>query len=388
MTKTIVLAALLFGATVAHAQVPSDDAKKAEAKSWYEQGLSAYNLGNFPKAIEAFTKAYELSQAPGLLFNIAQSHRLNKEYEKASYFYSTYLRLKPDAPNRADVEARIKEMDEALEKQKKIESSPPTGTMTPDGTGATPSKTGTATTTTTGTTTTGTTTTGTTTTGTTTTGGGTPANAQPNATRPTTGAGTATTTTGALESPDGAPTDTGGVSGSTTVTGPTMILARFTAGAALLKSADLDIPVQPSIGITAAYPLRLGSVTLELGAGFSWTPLPYENAEGQQRGRMIGVRAIAAVVREVAPKVQLRGDLGVGMLLLGGLQQGNPISDMRQAQSFTRPNFHFGVSADYAVTPNVVAYISPFGIGFSSGSADMYGGIREIDFLLGVGYQQ
>lgn len=132
----------------------TEDAKKAEAKALYEKGLSHYNLGEFDQAIEAFRKSYALTNAPGLLFNIAQAFRLKKDYEQAVYFYQTYLRLKPDAPNRADVEARIKEMEEAIEEQKKQATKPPVGTMSPEG--------GTTTTTTTTTTTaapTGTTTT-------------------------------------------------------------------------------------------------------------------------------------------------------------------------------------------------------------------------------------
>jgi hypothetical protein len=380
MTKTIALAALLFGATVAYAQPapppPSgDEAKKAEAKTLYEQGLSAYNLGKFPEAIAAFTKAYELSQAPGLLFNIAQSHRLNKDWEKASFFYSTYLRLKPDAANRADVEARIKEMDEQLEKQKQIAASPPTGTVSPDG----------ATTTSSGPPT-GTQPTGTQPTGTQPTGTGTPGTPA-NGTRPDTASGTATTTTAAVEAPDGV-VDRGTVEKPITTEAPKLVTARFIGGVAMLKSADLGIPVQPSVGITGGYPLPAGPMTLELGAGFSWTPLPYQTMAGQQQGRMIGVRAVVAAAYPVAPKITLRGELGLGIISIGGLVQGNPISDMRQAQSFTRPNFRFGISGDYAITPNVVAYVSPFGIAFSSAAAHMYGGIREIDVLFGIGYRQ
>src|SRR5262245_44579908 len=73
----------------------TDEQKKAEARRLYEAGLGAYNLGNFDEAIKSFSDAYALSAAPGLLFNIAQSHRLKKDYERATYFYQTYLRLKP-----------------------------------------------------------------------------------------------------------------------------------------------------------------------------------------------------------------------------------------------------------------------------------------------------
>jgi tetratricopeptide (TPR) repeat protein len=111
----------------------TEEEKRAKAKALYEKGLSHYHLGEFDSAISAFSSAYEISQAPGLLFNVAQSHRLKKDYEKATYFYTTYLRLKPDAPNRADVEARLEEMAKLIEDQKKMERLPPEGTVTPDG---------------------------------------------------------------------------------------------------------------------------------------------------------------------------------------------------------------------------------------------------------------
>lgn len=149
MTRSLTLAALVLGTTIARAQAPvpppdpaqpappqaplTDDEKKAKAKALYEQGLSAYNLGNFDEAIKVFSEAYALSAAPGLLFNIAQSHRLKKDYERATYFYQTYLRLKPDASNRPDVEARLAEMAKLIEEQKEMERRPPAGTVTPDG---------------------------------------------------------------------------------------------------------------------------------------------------------------------------------------------------------------------------------------------------------------
>ena len=111
----------------------TEEQKKAEAKLLYEDGLKDYNLGEFDEAIKKFKMAYAISSAPGLLFNIAQSYRLKKDYEQATYFYTTYLRLKPDAPNRSDVEARLAEMKVLMEEQKKLQDKPPTGTVTPDG---------------------------------------------------------------------------------------------------------------------------------------------------------------------------------------------------------------------------------------------------------------
>jgi tetratricopeptide (TPR) repeat protein len=138
MIKPLMLAAVLLASSTVAAQPKpdapqTDEQKRAEAKALYDKGINHYNLGEFDPAIAAFRQAYGISSAPGLLFNIAQAFRLKKDYEQASYFYTTYLRLKPDATNRADVEARIAEMKTLLEDQKKLGTSPPVGTVTPEG---------------------------------------------------------------------------------------------------------------------------------------------------------------------------------------------------------------------------------------------------------------
>ena len=86
-----------------------------EARDLYKQGMTHYELGEFDLAIDEFKRAYALTSAPGLLFNIAQVYRMKKDPEQAVYFYRTYLRLVPAAPNRADVESLLAENQKALD---------------------------------------------------------------------------------------------------------------------------------------------------------------------------------------------------------------------------------------------------------------------------------
>src|SRR4051812_48415736 len=81
------------------------------ARQHYETASRLYNTGEFDAAIGEFKQAYGLSPAPGLLFNIGQAYRAKKDYEHARYFYTTYLREDPDAPEAAYVRARMQEMD-------------------------------------------------------------------------------------------------------------------------------------------------------------------------------------------------------------------------------------------------------------------------------------
>jgi tetratricopeptide (TPR) repeat protein len=110
------------------------DANRELAKKHNDLGMNHYNLGEFDEAITEFKAAYALTSEPGLLFNIAQSYRLKEDYKQALYFYKTYLRLVPDAANRADVERWIHELDRLLADQTKIKDSKPQGAITPGGT--------------------------------------------------------------------------------------------------------------------------------------------------------------------------------------------------------------------------------------------------------------
>jgi tetratricopeptide (TPR) repeat protein len=119
MKALLVVAALTVCAATAHA---ADGDVLLEAKQHYDRGMAHYELGEFTAAVEEFKLAYARSQAPGLLFNLAQASRLAKDYEQALHFYRTYLRVRPDAPNRDDVERRIVEIEPIVELQRKAET--------------------------------------------------------------------------------------------------------------------------------------------------------------------------------------------------------------------------------------------------------------------------
>jgi tetratricopeptide (TPR) repeat protein len=92
------------------ARAAGDTAPNEEARRLFERGQRHYNVGEFDAAIDEFKRAYELSPAPGLLFNIAQAYRARRDRERALYYYATYLHEDPRAPERAYVEARMSEL--------------------------------------------------------------------------------------------------------------------------------------------------------------------------------------------------------------------------------------------------------------------------------------
>ena len=83
----------------------------AEAKAHANRGTSMYNLGRFPEALTEYEAAYLAIQDPPFLFNIAQCHRKMGKNKEALDSYRTYLRVAPEAPNRAEVQKRISELE-------------------------------------------------------------------------------------------------------------------------------------------------------------------------------------------------------------------------------------------------------------------------------------
>jgi tetratricopeptide (TPR) repeat protein len=110
---------------------PEAAAKEKEAREHYIQGMRHFDLGEVDEAVKEYRAAYQNSAAPGLLFNIAQAYRTKKDYENALQFYKNYLRLQPRAPNRADVEARVVEMEKMVAEQAQMEKERPHGVIPP-----------------------------------------------------------------------------------------------------------------------------------------------------------------------------------------------------------------------------------------------------------------
>ena len=124
---------LLAGAPATARAQPTPDAE-AVAKAHYERGITLYNLSKWDEAIAEFKKAYELSKAPGLVFNVAQAQRLKGDHRGALESYRSYLRLDPSAPNRAETEARIGELDKLVKEEdaRKPPAKPPDKAPPPD----------------------------------------------------------------------------------------------------------------------------------------------------------------------------------------------------------------------------------------------------------------
>lgn len=104
------------------ADEPREDDQRA--KRLFEDGTRAFNLGEFPAAVDLYRQAYKIKPEPGLLYNIAQSYRLANDPGNAVFFYRSFLRAAPTTPNRKEIEVRIKKLEAQIAEQKAPPNSP------------------------------------------------------------------------------------------------------------------------------------------------------------------------------------------------------------------------------------------------------------------------
>lgn len=120
-TRAILVVAMLIAAARPAPAQEQDD--QARSRALYDEGSRAYKAGDYPKAIELFLAAYDLSHVPAILFNVAQAYRLAGTCDRALEYYRRSLEEEPDAANRAEVEERIAEMEKCTDARR--EAVPP-----------------------------------------------------------------------------------------------------------------------------------------------------------------------------------------------------------------------------------------------------------------------
>ena len=383
----LALGLTILGTTPAWAQ----DAA-AEAAQHYEKGMSHYNLGRFDDAVKEFSAAFELQPEPILLYNIAQAYRSKGTAEQAIFFYRRYLALEPRAKNRADIEKRIKELEDIARRQAAVKDKPPTEiqpTGKPTGTTPTPV----------------------TPTPPVVKPTPTPTPVTPTPVTPTPVTPTETPTeTAALGNTDtdtisaGLGTDTG-VDATGEVGAPKRIRVSLAMGPMFpsFTSADpetqetLPKPTLFGLAATGSYGFPVGPVTLDAGAQFSLGNVPWDHTPPggdtafTGSSKLIGLVGGAAARYPVTPKVDVRGGLYGGITWWTGLGEGNPFTSSGQAASgaVPMPTFRFDIGADVKVWKDLYVtggIMGSFASTTSQGLKDRVSGVRYIDVLVGVGY--
>ena len=109
-----------------------------------------------------------------------------------------------------------------------------------------------------------------------------------------------------------------------------------------------------------------------------------------KKANLIGLVANVGATYKVAPKIGIRGDLGVGLLLFGGVSE-SPFTDFAATSgTLSMPHVRIGVSADYAITNNLIATLAPIAFSYSPAKTGLRAditAITAIDFMVGIGYR-
>jgi hypothetical protein len=125
---TIRLLVLLLSCLALGGRARADDVE--EARAYVNKATGAYALSHYAVAAENFEKAFELKPDPALLYNAAQAYRLAGNKERALELYESYVRVYTSKKDmRPDIEGHIKQLKEAIERDKAAATSPPITTM-------------------------------------------------------------------------------------------------------------------------------------------------------------------------------------------------------------------------------------------------------------------
>lgn len=90
----------------------------AEAQRATAEGMQRFRARDYQGAIHAFEAANAAAPAPDLWFNIGRAREMAGDYAGAIEDYRRYLRDKVDAPDRAEVERRIGDLERMAEIQR------------------------------------------------------------------------------------------------------------------------------------------------------------------------------------------------------------------------------------------------------------------------------
>ena len=349
-------------------------AEPKSADDWYKEGANQYNLGNFDKAVEAFKQGFALepddSKKPIYLYNVAQSYRLANDCKNALFFYRRFLSLKANDPSkpippktRKEIEDRIPELEACVQQQSSISKKPPNNNLPPNGNGN--------------------------------------ADGEGDKTPPDGGDHKDThkdphkTVAKGGGDGEGDEDDGGSVTKPARFTAPHVISARLTGGGTKVNTGSIEVPVQATFALVGGYPIAINNkLTIDAGAAFTFTPVPYTigpaSMTRSETAQLIGLMADAGLTYEVVPKLGLRADVGVGALFFANVSESPFTGGAPTSGALTMFHFRGAVSADYAVTPNIIITATPFAFSYSppkTGLVMDISAITSIDFMVGIGFR-
>ncbi|HEX2691413.1 MAG TPA: tetratricopeptide repeat protein [Kofleriaceae bacterium] len=113
-TTAIILTTAILCAPVAGRAEPHAATVPAKARALADRGRAFHDAGDYDSAIAAFTQAYAIAPSPALLFNLAQSYRLQGNCDSAALMYRRYLTSSATPEGRALAETHLANVERCL----------------------------------------------------------------------------------------------------------------------------------------------------------------------------------------------------------------------------------------------------------------------------------
>jgi hypothetical protein len=124
MRRLLVAIGLVCALVTASGAQPAPS-NEERARELYEKGNRHFKLGEYDEAIDAFKESYRLSEAPLLLYNLAQAHRLKGSCGQAALLYRNYLRDDPKGPYAAAAKQQLPKMEKCAKEKGQSTEAPP-----------------------------------------------------------------------------------------------------------------------------------------------------------------------------------------------------------------------------------------------------------------------
>ncbi len=87
------------------------------ARALFDAGKRAYDAGDYETALARFRAAFDLTQRPLLMYNVAQALDRLRRDEEAIAAYQRFIELDPNSEIRGTAEARVRNMQRAIDEQ-------------------------------------------------------------------------------------------------------------------------------------------------------------------------------------------------------------------------------------------------------------------------------
>lgn len=104
---------LALGLAFAGTASAQEESVEDKARAHFRLGRAHYDNGNFAEAAVEFEEAYNVSQRAALLYNIYLAYRDANNTEKAAWSLKLYLEKEENIENRAQLQARLRALEEA-----------------------------------------------------------------------------------------------------------------------------------------------------------------------------------------------------------------------------------------------------------------------------------